>query len=581
MQNMNELWSKNDIEKILMQMEEMDLPFAGYSLDVKDGSPVTLGKGASGYVYRVHKDKKKNVHYALKVLGFGGTRQIKEEFEAAVRIQSSLSNKCDNVVKIYDHAGVIVKIEGDNKVVNAKRYDDDQEPVTGDNELYLQFIVMEEVVPVIRSEGHGKVSLSREKLAGDTKEILKLAYDVGTALNEAHKMNTLHRDVKLENVFYSPRNDMYKLGDFGIAKASPNLQADTKAFTKGYGAPEVIFAPEDKYDSTADIYSYGIMIYILLNNLRFPDSNNYSSNLSLQYSKGYEPPSPATGSEDIARFVLTMCSYDPDERYQSFEDVLNELDSLIYGKHTKFVREHNSGTYAMGFVMWILGVFFCKISFYPDMDTKLGAGMMILLALTACKFVFSLYEKNTGFVSFVILVLGIILGIKYGFTWQRVLVILFLVIFDESSGLLASAVITMLFARVFEKCYLLENATDMTWISITFLALSGLLLLQHYAIELRDNTISSLYGKRNIVWISAVFGFLDMYLYRNVAVNYPERIDFLLGWIFGEGVAEKIIQHRLDLAGIAGFIFCLVWIGREMIMRLVVRIKEKAVIGGM
>ena len=85
--------------------------------------------------------------------------------------------------------------------------------------IKLQFVLMEKIDSVITRTKGGNIKMTPESLAnGDEQEILKLAYDIGLALKRAHNKNVLHRDVKLENVFYSEKKKQYKLGDFGIAK---------------------------------------------------------------------------------------------------------------------------------------------------------------------------------------------------------------------------------------------------------------------------------------------------------------------------------------------------------------------------
>ena len=134
-----------------------------------------------------------------------------------------------------------------------------------------------------------------ELQAFDEEEIINLSYQIGEALKVAHSKKLLHRDIKLENVFYDSKSQKYKLGDFGIARMTDDGMASTTAFTRGYGAPEVVSTLDDRYDNTSDLYSFGMMIYVLMNRLRFPESQNYHVNISVQYAPGYRVPRPETG----------------------------------------------------------------------------------------------------------------------------------------------------------------------------------------------------------------------------------------------------------------------------------------------
>ena len=44
-----------------------------------------------------------------------------------------------------------------------------------------------------------------------------------------HNSGYLHRDIKLENIFWDEESRQYKLGDFGIAKYIGDGDAETKA----------------------------------------------------------------------------------------------------------------------------------------------------------------------------------------------------------------------------------------------------------------------------------------------------------------------------------------------------------------
>eukprot|EP00300_Choanocystis_sp_HF-7_P021147 c20742_g1_i10.p1 GENE.c20742_g1_i10~~c20742_g1_i10.p1 ORF type:complete len:147 (+),score=49.73 c20742_g1_i10:181-621(+) len=80
-----------------------------------------------------------------------------------------------------------------------------------------------------------------------------------------HKNDIVHRDIKPENiVFDRPGDDAaLKLTDFGFAEIfQSNGKLSDTCGTPEYVAPEVIL--EQEYDSSVDIWSVGVVIYILL-----------------------------------------------------------------------------------------------------------------------------------------------------------------------------------------------------------------------------------------------------------------------------------------------------------------------------
>jgi len=86
------------------------------------------------------------------------------------------------------------------------------------------------------------------------------------AINYMHKCRIMHRDLKPENWLLAVDNDMdsilLKLADFGLAtKFAVGHFASTKAGTPYYVAPEVL---NGRYTSKADIWSTGVILYVML-----------------------------------------------------------------------------------------------------------------------------------------------------------------------------------------------------------------------------------------------------------------------------------------------------------------------------
>ena len=83
-----------------------------------------------------------------------------------------------------------------------------------------------------------------------------------------HNKNIVHRDIKPENILLSSKdinNLDVKITDFGFAKCfDPD---DFEGFEEILGSP-VYMAPEIvkklKYDEKVDIWSLGVMLYIIL-----------------------------------------------------------------------------------------------------------------------------------------------------------------------------------------------------------------------------------------------------------------------------------------------------------------------------
>ena len=97
------------------------------------------------------------------------------------------------------------------------------------------------------------------------REAAYIIYQVLSAIRYCHKMRVVHRDVKPENIMIMGRENgllHVKLIDFGTAKLF-NEKYKNKALVGSsyYIAPEVI---RGKYDEACDLWSIGVIMYILL-----------------------------------------------------------------------------------------------------------------------------------------------------------------------------------------------------------------------------------------------------------------------------------------------------------------------------
>ena len=173
--------------------------------------------------------------------------------------------------------------------------------------------------------------MQKGKLDCSEGNIIKIAKDIGRGIQAAHKIGIIHRDIKPAN-FFVGEEGIYKLGDFNISKLSPS--AKTFAGTDGYIAPEVYYAKkntENSYTRQADIYSFGICLYQLMNNYFFPyeDKMDTLDEALDRRLKGDETlPPPKKASPEFAAVILKACAFDASERYATIDDMLRDIDAL-------------------------------------------------------------------------------------------------------------------------------------------------------------------------------------------------------------------------------------------------------------
>lgn len=259
-------------------------------------------------------------YYALKVMGLQPHLSSSGDFRAAAKVQRLLMEQTDYVVRILAVKKLWLRFTETGEVCGLW---ETNPPENEDNCLHLQLMLMDRLESILTRNRFGKITLRREALARED-EVVKLGFQIGQALLCAHKNQILHRDIKLENIFWDPRENCYKLGDFGAAKLTRDGSAETLVYTDGYGAPEIQRVLTDNYDAAADIYSLGITLDLLLNNLKFPGSDGYHSR-EIQYHPDFTFPAPEYASETLTRVLRKMCAYHKSDRYGSMSEVLAAL----------------------------------------------------------------------------------------------------------------------------------------------------------------------------------------------------------------------------------------------------------------
>ncbi len=310
-----------NIEKVIDTLDRTGWLFPQFRLLKRQDRIQVLGKGAFSVVYEMFSKERQEEHYALKVIGLGKHTVPSGVFRDTSEYQAVLSRESEHIVNVVGTRELLVSLDHESNVADVR----DAGTGQGDGDgVCIQLILTEKLEDIItKDQSHG-VTLLRKTLA-DEDEVINFALQIGQALEISHRHGILHRDVKLENIFWDGRRKIYKLGDFGISKLTEGGSAETIVYTDGYGAPEIKRRLSDSYNLTADIYSFGITLYLLLNDLRFPGSDGYYANAEVQYDPDCTFPAARNSSRELMGVIRRMCGYQPEERYQSMSEVLREL----------------------------------------------------------------------------------------------------------------------------------------------------------------------------------------------------------------------------------------------------------------
>jgi serine/threonine protein kinase/Tol biopolymer transport system component len=273
-----------------------------------------LGKGGMGEVY-LARDTKLDRNLALKILpvDLAANRDRMLRFIQEAKAAAALNHP--NVAHVYE----IGEHEG------------------------LNFIAMEFV------DGH----TLREKIHYERTELRKLIrflQQVAGGLAKAHAAGIVHRDLKPDNIMIT-RDGYAKILDFGLAKlvevATPGPEGGTISDaatvalephsipgrllgTVGYMSPEQAQGKTGAIDHRSDIFSFGCLLFEAVTKRRPFDGE---SNVQSLYRIVYEPAPQLRellpdASPELQRIIRRCLAKDPDERYQSIQDVAIELKEL-------------------------------------------------------------------------------------------------------------------------------------------------------------------------------------------------------------------------------------------------------------
>jgi len=178
--------------------------------------------------------------------------------------------------------------------------------------------------------GHMGERMQREPLGRDSG----LAYFtmVADALDHAHSLGVVHRDLKPQNVLLGERGELY-LADFGISRL---LQGRTTITSTGavLGTPQYM-SPEqaqgEQIGPATDVYSVGIMVYQwLTGTLPFDADTPYA--VMYKHVNAPLPIERLSALPDRAVQVIARAlSKSPDERWTSAGQFVEKLVSALDG----------------------------------------------------------------------------------------------------------------------------------------------------------------------------------------------------------------------------------------------------------
>ena len=172
-------------------------------------------------------------------------------------------------------------------------------------------------------------------------ETLRMAQQIGSALDFAHKQGLLHRDVKPANILFTTDGD-FILTDFGLTRAmmSTGLTSHTGAVlgTPAYIAPEV-WLGEPAVPAT-DQYALACVVSEVLSGKVLYAGETPPAVMTRHVLKGAELPSawPEDVPEGLGKVLARALAKTPGERYASLAEFVQALEGLQESKKGMAVK---------------------------------------------------------------------------------------------------------------------------------------------------------------------------------------------------------------------------------------------------
>ena len=155
---------------------------------------------------------------------------------------------------------------------------------------------------------------------------------LASVLAYLHKNGVVHRDLKPENVVIT-NDDKLKIVDFGSAMLQGARRLTWRHLSENTGTPDYM-APEqiqgDRGDARSDVYAWGVMMYELLTGSVPFEGDNW---LAVMAGHMQRNPRPIRALRHdvppaLEAVVLKAMRRMPENRYQSADDLVNDLEKL-------------------------------------------------------------------------------------------------------------------------------------------------------------------------------------------------------------------------------------------------------------
>ena len=260
-----------------------------------------LGSGAMGFVY-LGRDPQLDRPVAIKTI-----RDLEIDREVLERFLDRFRNEARAAARLHHPSIVQVYDVGEDDVVGPY--------------LVFEYVPGATLKQVIRSRGPLPPA-----------ELLRIAEQIGDALDAAHLHGIIHRDIKPDNLLIT-EDGRAKLADFGVARV-PNAALTTEGQFLGtpcYAAPETL--QHGAYAPASDLFSFAALLFEAVTGARaYPGDDAMAVAQKVVHE---DPPTPSAVARGVRiaptvdAVLLRGLSKNPDDRYASASELARALDDAF------------------------------------------------------------------------------------------------------------------------------------------------------------------------------------------------------------------------------------------------------------
>ena len=262
-----------------------------------------IGSGGMADVYK-GRDTMLNRYVAIKVLKkeFREDETFVKKFRSEAQAAAGLLNP--NIVNVYD--------------------------VGEDRGLY--YMVMELVEGITLKE-----YIDRKKRLS-AREVISIAIQMCSGIEEAHKHHIIHRDIKPQNIIIS-NDGKVKVTDFGIARMVTSKTTTAVAMgSVHYTSPEQ--ARGGYSDEKSDIYSIGITLYEMVTG-QVPFNGDTTVEVAMKHlQEEITPPSELVPDipYSLEQIILKCTQKNAERRYSDVDELIQDLKHSLVDPDGDFVQ---------------------------------------------------------------------------------------------------------------------------------------------------------------------------------------------------------------------------------------------------